>query len=136
MTVTHRPCCACAVSSGGACPGSARQPFPGLPGSGEVIVHGDFGPQNLLLSSDARDVPAVVDWEWCHLGSAGEGLGFIGGGDPGLPAPSRAPPGDAPRAGAATAHAPVTRDGFTTPEPWARLGRGGPGRYLAPAPGS
>ena len=49
---------------------------PGLPGSGEVIVHGDFGPQNLLLSSDAHDVLAVVDWEWCHLGSAVEDLAW------------------------------------------------------------
>ena len=49
---------------------------PGLPGSGEVIVHGDFGPQNLLLSSDAQDVLAVVDWEWCHRGSAVEDLAW------------------------------------------------------------
>lgn len=49
---------------------------PGLPGSGEVIVHGDFGPQNPLLSSDAREALAVVDWEWCHRGSAVEDLAW------------------------------------------------------------
>ena len=106
---------------------------PGLPGSGEVIVHGDFGPQNLLLSSDARDVPAVVDWEWCHLGSAVEDLGFIGGSDPVLPAPSGSPLGDALSAVAAAAHAAITGYGFTTADRWPLLGRFGLARHLAPA---
>jgi hypothetical protein len=55
---------------------------PGLAGvdvcvkQGETIVHGDFGPQNMLVSADAGEVVAVVDWEWCHLGSAVEDLAW------------------------------------------------------------
>jgi aminoglycoside phosphotransferase (APT) family kinase protein len=48
----------------------------GLPGSGGVIVHGDFGPQNILLNHDASEVLAVIDWELCHLGSAIEDLAW------------------------------------------------------------
>ncbi|MBO3750434.1 phosphotransferase [Streptosporangiaceae bacterium NEAU-GS5] len=49
---------------------------PGLSGAGQVIVHGDFGPQNLLVNAAADEVVAVFDWEWCHLGSAVEDLAW------------------------------------------------------------
>lgn len=34
---------------------------------GRVLVHGDFGPNNVLLD-DALQVTAVLDWEFAHLG--------------------------------------------------------------------
>lgn len=36
--------------------------------SGDVVVHGDFGPNNLILNGDTLELTAVVDWEWCHTG--------------------------------------------------------------------
>ncbi|MEW1960387.1 phosphotransferase [Kineococcus sp. NPDC059986] len=39
---------------------------PAVPGA--VPVHGDFGPQNLLLDPEPFEVTAVVDWEFAHLG--------------------------------------------------------------------
>jgi aminoglycoside phosphotransferase len=47
-----------------------------LAGEGDTLVHGDFGPQNLLFSDDARHVVAVLDWEWAHYGSAVEDLAW------------------------------------------------------------
>lgn len=41
-----------------------------------VLVHGDFGPQNVLLDAAARDVLAVVDWEWAHAGDPVEDLAW------------------------------------------------------------
>ena len=43
---------------------------PGLPRrpGGEVLVHGDFGPQNLLLDRDTGQLTAIVDWEFTHIG--------------------------------------------------------------------
>ncbi|GAB3472297.1 phosphotransferase [Kineococcus endophyticus] len=35
---------------------------------GTVLVHGDFGPQNLLLDPDTFEASAIVDWEFAHLG--------------------------------------------------------------------
>ncbi|WP_420119777.1 phosphotransferase [Micromonospora sp.] len=49
---------------------------PGLPGTGEVIVHGDFGPQNILVNEAVDEVLAVIDWELCHLGPAVEDLAW------------------------------------------------------------
>src|ERR1700733_3708564 len=46
--------------------------IPGLTGTGDVIVHGDFGPQNVLLEPDPLAVNAVLDWERAHIGSAVE----------------------------------------------------------------
>jgi aminoglycoside phosphotransferase (APT) family kinase protein len=48
----------------------------GLPGAGNVIVHGDFGPQNLLVNNDGDSAQAVVDWEWAHLGNPIEDLAW------------------------------------------------------------
>lgn len=51
-----------------------------LPGSraepGKVLVHGDFGPNNLLFDRAALDVVAVLDWEWAHVGQRIEDLAW------------------------------------------------------------
>lgn len=57
-----------------------------LPGSraeaGEVLVHGDFGPNNLLFGPVAPEgtatlvVVAVLDWEWAHVGQRTEDLAW------------------------------------------------------------
>lgn len=38
----------------------------------QVVVHGDYGPNNLLLDPLTMTVAAVVDWEWAHPGGAVE----------------------------------------------------------------
>lgn len=48
---------------------------PGLAGSG-VLVHGDFGPQNLLLDPTTAQVTAVLDWELVRLGSPVDDLAW------------------------------------------------------------
>jgi len=48
--------------------------IPELTGSGGVIVHGDFGPQNLLL--DDHGITALVDWEFAHRGEPIEDLAW------------------------------------------------------------
>jgi aminoglycoside phosphotransferase len=48
--------------------------IPELPGAGGVVVHGDFGPQNLLID-DGR-ISALVDWEFAHLGDPIEDLAW------------------------------------------------------------
>jgi aminoglycoside phosphotransferase len=45
-------------------------------GNGAVLVHGDFGPNNVLLDADARAVVAVLDWEWAHAGDPVEDLAW------------------------------------------------------------
>jgi aminoglycoside phosphotransferase (APT) family kinase protein len=51
-----------------------------LPGSraraGTVLVHGDFGPNNLLFDPATSDVVAVLDWEWAHIGRRVEDLAW------------------------------------------------------------
>jgi aminoglycoside phosphotransferase len=49
---------------------------PGLRGTGDVIVHGDFGPQNILFSLDPERVSGVLDWELAHIGSAIEDIAW------------------------------------------------------------
>lgn len=36
--------------------------------TGSVLVHGDFGPQNLLLNEQTAEPTALVDWEFAHIG--------------------------------------------------------------------
>jgi aminoglycoside phosphotransferase len=43
---------------------------------GGVLVHGDYGPNNVLLDADASDVTAVLDWEWAHAGQPLEDLAW------------------------------------------------------------
>ncbi len=47
---------------------------PGLVGTGPVIVHGDFGPQNVLIEGDR--ITALLDWEFAHIGRAVEDLAW------------------------------------------------------------
>ncbi|MFJ7997842.1 phosphotransferase family protein [Streptomyces sp. NPDC096310] len=42
--------------------------------TGTVLVHGDFGPHNLLLNPSTHQVTAVVDWEFAHRGDPVEDL--------------------------------------------------------------
>lgn len=35
-----------------------------------VIQHADFGPNNALFAGSDRQVVAVLDWEFCHVGPA------------------------------------------------------------------
>ncbi|PKO13093.1 MAG: hypothetical protein CVU39_20845 [Chloroflexi bacterium HGW-Chloroflexi-10] len=45
------------------------EPFQGLlTGNGTVLVHGDFGPQNLLVNQKSYQPALLFDWEWAHLG--------------------------------------------------------------------
>ncbi|MEU8353256.1 phosphotransferase [Streptomyces sp. NPDC048845] len=46
------------------------------PGAEKVLVHGDFGPQNVLLDPRTFEVTAVVDWEFAHLGDPVEDLAW------------------------------------------------------------
>jgi aminoglycoside phosphotransferase (APT) family kinase protein len=41
-----------------------------------VLVHGDFGPNNVLLDPQAAAVTAVLDWEWAHCGDPVEDLAW------------------------------------------------------------
>lgn len=43
---------------------------------GQVLVHGDYGPNNVLLDSATLHVVAVVDWEWTHRGDPIEDLAW------------------------------------------------------------
>ena len=41
-----------------------------------VLVHGDYGPNNVLLDSRTLAITAVLDWEWAHPGDAVEDLAW------------------------------------------------------------
>jgi aminoglycoside phosphotransferase len=45
-------------------------------GDSAVLVHGDFGPNNVLLDERAQAVTAVLDWEWAQAGDAIEDLAW------------------------------------------------------------
>lgn len=44
--------------------------------AGGVLVHGDYGPNNLLINPTTRQVTAILDWEWCHWGEPIEDLAW------------------------------------------------------------
>ena len=46
-----------------------------IPG-GSVLVHGDFGPQNVLLEPDTAAPTALLDWEFTHIGHPVEDLAW------------------------------------------------------------
>jgi aminoglycoside phosphotransferase len=48
----------------------------GAAGTGAVLVHGDYGPNNVLLDPATFEVTAVVDWELAHLGDPVEDLAW------------------------------------------------------------
>jgi Phosphotransferase enzyme family len=39
-------------------------------GAAAVLVHGDYGPNNVLLDRAAEQVTAILDWEWAHAASS------------------------------------------------------------------
>jgi aminoglycoside phosphotransferase (APT) family kinase protein len=41
-----------------------------------VLLHGDYGPNNVLLDSHAGEVTAVLDWEWARTGDPAEDLAW------------------------------------------------------------
>lgn len=43
---------------------------------GAVLVHGDYGPNNLLFDPVTWRVTAVLDWEWAHVGQRVEDLAW------------------------------------------------------------
>jgi Ser/Thr protein kinase RdoA (MazF antagonist) len=45
-------------------------------GTGWVVVHGDFGPNNMLFDQDTFKVTGLVDWEWAHPGDRIEDLAW------------------------------------------------------------
>ena len=49
-------------------------------GGGAVLVHGDFGPQNMLFDPTTLQPAAVVDWEFAHPGNPVRGS-WVGGVD-------------------------------------------------------
>jgi len=48
----------------------------GTSSPGAVLVHGDYGPNNVLLDQRASAVIAVLDWEWAHAGDPLEDLAW------------------------------------------------------------
>jgi aminoglycoside phosphotransferase len=45
-------------------------------GEGQVLVHGDYGPQNVLLDPVSYEVTAVLDWEWAGMGQPVDDLAW------------------------------------------------------------
>jgi aminoglycoside phosphotransferase (APT) family kinase protein len=41
-----------------------------------TLVHGDYGPNNLLIDPTTWKVVAILDWEWWHLGDPVEDLAW------------------------------------------------------------
>jgi aminoglycoside phosphotransferase len=50
--------------------------LPGAVRAGHVLVHGDYGPNNVLLDPAACEITAVLDWEWAHAGDPAEDLAW------------------------------------------------------------
>jgi thiamine kinase-like enzyme len=46
------------------------------PQAGQVLVHGDYGPNNLLFNPVTLEVQAILDWEWAHAGDPLEDLAW------------------------------------------------------------
>jgi Ser/Thr protein kinase RdoA (MazF antagonist) len=42
-----------------------------------VVVHGDYGPQNMLFDRAASEITAVLDWEWAHAGDLVEDVSWL-----------------------------------------------------------
>ena len=57
-------------------PGEIAAALPGPAGEGHVLVHGDYGPNNVLLDPAASEITAVLDWEWAHAGDRAEDLAW------------------------------------------------------------
>jgi tRNA A-37 threonylcarbamoyl transferase component Bud32 len=49
----------------------------GMPGGARaVLVHGDYGPNNMLFAPITHTTAAVIDWEWAHAGDPVEDLAW------------------------------------------------------------
>ena len=57
-------------------PGEITAALPGAAGGGHVLVHGDYGPNNVLLDPATSEITAVLDWEWAHAGDPAEDLAW------------------------------------------------------------
>lgn len=44
--------------------------------AGQVLVHGDFGPNNILIDLESFAVSALLDWEFAHVGDPIEDLAW------------------------------------------------------------
>jgi aminoglycoside phosphotransferase len=56
---------------------TARLPGLAVAPLGRVLVHGDFGPQNMLFhNNDTVEPTAVLDWELAHVGDSVEDLAW------------------------------------------------------------
>jgi hypothetical protein len=56
--------------------GEIAAALPGPAGAGHVLVHGDYGPNNVLLDPARAEITAVLDWEWAHAGDPAEDLAW------------------------------------------------------------
>ncbi|GID93686.1 hypothetical protein Adi01nite_30980 [Amorphoplanes digitatis] len=50
--------------------------FDGVPPGAAVVVHGDYGPNNMLFDPVSFGAAAVLDWEWAHPGEPVEDLAW------------------------------------------------------------
>jgi Ser/Thr protein kinase RdoA (MazF antagonist) len=50
--------------------------FPNARADAQVLVHGDYGPNNMLFDPATFAIAGVVDWEWAHAGDAIEDLAW------------------------------------------------------------
>ena len=41
-----------------------------------MLVHGDFGPNNILIDPESFEITALLDWEFAHLGDPIEDLAW------------------------------------------------------------
>jgi aminoglycoside phosphotransferase (APT) family kinase protein len=57
-------------------PGEFAAALPRRAEEGQVLVHGDYGPQNVLLDPATLQITAVLDWEWAHAGDPVEDLAW------------------------------------------------------------
>ncbi|MFG2011568.1 phosphotransferase family protein [Micromonospora sp. NPDC048868] len=48
----------------------------GTPRAGDTLVHGDYGPNNVLLDPGRLEISGVLDWEWAHVGDPLEDLAW------------------------------------------------------------
>jgi aminoglycoside phosphotransferase len=50
--------------------------FDVVPAAAAVLVHGDYGPHNMIFDPVTFAAAAVVDWEWAHVGDPVEDLAW------------------------------------------------------------
>jgi hypothetical protein len=50
------------------CPDFPATPLRRVGSDGSALLHGDFGPQNMLFDEGTLQMAALVDWEFMHAG--------------------------------------------------------------------